>query len=341
MILVTGATGFIGSAVTRRLIRQGYSLRLLRRPNSNRSNIDGLDAEVVEGDLLEPESLKRAVRGCRAVFHVAADYRLWTRHPEAMMRTNVDGTTCLMRACLDAGVERIVYTSSVATLGLRADGKPADESTPVALSDMVGPYKRSKLLAEQAVGEMCRDLGLPAVIVNPSTPMGPRDIKPTPTGRILVEAALGRMPAYVDTGLNVVHVDDVAEGHWLAFERGRVGERYVLGGTDMSLREILQIVARWSGHSAPRFKIRHDLLLPVAWLAEAWARTVGRDEPFVTVDGLRMAKKKMYFSWDKAANELGYEPRSASDAIRDALRWFRDAGYIPARSGMAIVPDKA
>jgi len=328
MILVTGATGFVGSAVARRLLREGAGLRLLTRPGSDRRNLAGIDAEVVEGDLLAPESLKAAVADCEAVFHVAADYRIWTRDPDEMMRANVDGTVALMRAALDAGVGRVVYTSSVATLGINRDGSPADEATPVSLADMIGPYKRSKFLAEEAVRRMVAEDGLPAVIVNPSTPMGPRDVKPTPTGRMLVEAATGKMPAFVDTGLNVVHVDDVAEGHWLAREKGAVGERYVLGGTDMTLRDILAVVARESGRAAPKVRLPHDLIMPIAWLAEGWARVRGSGEPFVTVDGLRMAKKHMYFSSAKATRELGYAARPAREAIVDALAWFRDNGYL-------------
>ncbi len=328
MILVTGATGFVGAAVARRTAAEGAALRVLTRPSGDRRNLEGLDAEICEGDLLDPASLAKAVRGCEAVFHVAADYRLWTRDPGAMMRANIDGTVALMRAAMDAGVHRVVYTSSVATLGINADRTPANEETPVSIVDMIGPYKRSKFRAEEAVRRMIAEDGLSAVIVNPSTPMGPRDIKPTPTGRMLVEAASGKMPAYVDTGLNVVHVDDVADGHWRAYKQGEIGERYILGGTDMPLRDILAIVARQTRRRAPRFRLPHDLIMPVAWAAEGWAILIGRGEPFVTIDGLRMAKKHMYFSSAKAEAALGYTFRSAEDAVADALAWFRENGYF-------------
>jgi dihydroflavonol-4-reductase len=224
-------------------------------------------------------------------------------------------------------VTRIVYTSSVATLGINRDGSPADEATPVALADMIGHYKRSKFLAEEEVRRLVAERGLPAVVVNPSMPVGPRDIKPTPTGRMIVEAAAGRMPAYVDTGLNLVHVDDVAAGHLLAFDKGTVGERYVLGGENMTLKDILQDIADITGRKAPRLRIPHDLILPVAYGAEAWTRLTGGGEPFVTVDGLRMARKKMFFSWDKAGHALGYRPRLAREALVDAVQWFRRNGY--------------
>ncbi|MBM3572625.1 MAG: NAD-dependent epimerase/dehydratase family protein, partial [Alphaproteobacteria bacterium] len=233
--LVTGATGFVGSAVARALLAAGHRVRALARPGSDRGNLDGLAIELYEGRLEDRESLERAVAGATALFHVAADYRLWVPDPDAMLATNVAGTRALMEVAQAAGVRRIVYTSSVAALGLHADGRPADETTPSSLADMVGPYKRSKFLAEEAVRALVRERGLPAVIVNPSTPIGPRDIKPTPTGRVVLEAARGNMPAYVDTGLNLVHVDDVAAGHLLAFDHGRVGERYILGGENVTL----------------------------------------------------------------------------------------------------------
>lgn len=326
--IVTGTTGFVGSAVTRALLQAGHEVRVLIRPTSDRRNIEGLPVEVVLGDLSDAESLRPACAGCDALFHVAADYRLWTRDPEAMMASNVGGTVNILRAAMAAGATRIVYTSSVATLGIRSDGLPSDEETPASLDDMIGPYKRSKFLAEEAVRRMIAEEGAPAVIVNPSAPIGPRDVKPTPTGRMIVEAAAGRMPAYVDTGLNVVHVDDVAAGHVAAFERGRVGERYILGGEDMALREILEAVARITGGRAPLFRIPHDLILPVAYLAEAWTRWRGGNEPFATVDGIRMAKKKMYFKSDKAVGQLGYAPRPAIEALTDAIQWFRENGYL-------------
>jgi dihydroflavonol-4-reductase len=327
-VLVTGATGFVGSAVARRLLDRGLPVRVLARPASDRRNLADLSVEVAEGDLRDAASLAPALAGCRALFHVAADYRLWTRDPEELYRTNVEGTRSLLLAAKAAGVERVVYTSSVATLGLNPDGTPADEETPVGLADMVGHYKRSKFQAEREVGRLAAEEGLPVVIVNPSTPIGPRDIKPTPTGRVIVEAASGRIPAFVETGLNVAHVDDVAEGHVLAFERGKVGERYVLGGRDMSLSEILAEVAALAGRRAPKVRLPHGLVLPVAVAAEAWARLMGGKEPFVTVAGVRMARKRMYFSSAKAARELGYRARPAEAALSDAYDWFQRHGYL-------------
>lgn len=325
--LVTGATGFVGSAVARRLLAAGVETRVLVRPESSHRNISGLAVEVATGDLNDDASLRRAVRGCDALFHVAADYRLWVPDPAGLYRTNVDGTRRLLRAAAEAGAKCIVYTSSVATLGINKDRTPADEGTPVSLGDMVGHYKRSKYLAEQAVLELVANDGAPVVIVNPSAPVGPRDIRPTPTGRIIVDMLAGRMPAYVDTGLNVVHVEDVAEGHWLALQKGKIGERYVLGGENLSLRDILHLIAAIAGRPAPRIRLPHGFVLPIAWLAERVADITGR-EPFATVDGVRMARKHMYFSSAKAQQELGYASRPARVAIEEAIRWFKESGYL-------------
>ena len=327
-VLVTGATGFVGAAVARRVLAAGEPVRVLARASSDRRNLSGLDVEVVEGDLTDQAALNRAVHACSSVFHVAADYRIWCPDPGPMMAANVDGTRNLMRACGDAGVKRIVYTSSVAVLGLNADLTPANEDTPSTIDDMIGPYKQSKFLAEAEVRAMVEDQGLPVVIVNPSTPIGPRDVKPTPTGRLIVEAAAGRMPAYVDTGLNVVHVDDVAEGHWLAHERGQTGRRYILGGENMSLQSILAHVTGLVDRSPPRVRLPHGVVLPIAYVAEAIARFTGKGEPMATVDGVRMARKWMYFSSARAETELGYRPRQATDALRDAVKWFGEHGYI-------------
>lgn len=326
--LVTGASGFVGSAVVRALLAEGEPVRVLVRPTSDRGHLADLPVEVVVADLDRPASLAAAVAGCTALFHVAADYRLWVPDPAAIYRTNVDGTRALMIAAAEAGVRRIVYTSSVATLGLHPDGRPADETTPVALDDMIGHYKRSKFLAEAAVRELVERHGLPAVIVNPSTPVGPRDAKPTPTGRMVLEAAMGRMPAYVDTGLNLVHVDDVAAGHLLAFERGRAGERYVLGGDNLPLGEILAMIAALRGLRPPRLRLPAAALLPLAVAAEAVARLRRTGEPFITTDGVRMARKRMFFSSAKAERELGYRGRPAEAALRDALDWYHDHGYL-------------
>lgn len=279
---------------------------------------------------MDRASLDRAVKGCSGVCHVAADYRLWARDRRPIFQANVDGTRNIMLAAGEAGVPRIVYTSSVAVLGIRPEGAPADEETPVSFADMVGPYKQSKFLAEAEVCRLIREQGLPAVIVNPSAPIGPRDVRPTPTGRLVVEAASGRMPAYVNTGLNVAHVDDVATGHRLAFERGRVGERYVLGGEDIYLRDILAEIARLTGHRPPWVRLSPTLILPFGYVAEAWARLFYADgkEPMLTVDGVRMARKRMFFSSEKARRELGYACRPAREALRDAVEWFRRHGYL-------------
>ncbi|MEQ8194056.1 MAG: NAD-dependent epimerase/dehydratase family protein [Rhodospirillales bacterium] len=323
---MTGATGFVGAAVARRLLAAGHTVRVLCRPNSDRANLEGLSVEIAEGDMTERESLDAAIRGCEALFHVAADYRIWIPNPAEMFKINVGGTCNVMLAAADAGVSRIVYTSSVATLGIEPNAPSNNEETRVSFEDMIGAYKQSKFLAEKEVKALIGQ-GLPIVIVNPSTPVGPGDIKPTPTGRMIVEAAQGKMPVYVDTGLNIVHVDDVAEGHWLAFEKGEVGERYILGGDNMSLREILNEIAAIVGGPPPKFSIPHNLILPIAYAAEAWGRLSGH-EPFVTVDGLRMSKKKMFFTSDKAIRKLGYRPRPAQEAIRDAISWFREKGYL-------------
>jgi len=324
--LVTGATGFIGSAVARRLITAGHHVRVLVRASSPRDNLDGIDCEIAVGDLNDRASIAQAVTGCEAVFHLAADYRLWAQSPDEIYRTNVEGSANLVAAAVEAGVRRIVYCSSVATLGIRKD-VPADEQTTSSLADMCGHYKRSKFLAERRIAELTRD-GAPVITVNPAAPIGPRDIKPTPTGRMVLQAASGRMPAYIDTGLNVVHVDDVADGHLRALEHGRIGERYILGGQNLSLHAILECVARESGCAPPRIRLPRRPLFPVAYVMEAWARHASAKEPMMTVASLRMAGKHMYFSSDKAKDELGFSPRPAEEAIRDAVGWFRTNGYL-------------
>jgi dihydroflavonol-4-reductase len=327
--LLTGGTGFVGAAVARALLSRGHEVRALVRHGGDRRNLDGLAVEPVEGDLTDPASLARAVAGCRFVVHVAADYRIWVPDPAAMLRANVEGTRALCLAALDAGAERIIYCSSVAALGLTNDGSPADERTPVNEEKVVGIYKKSKFRAERTVLELVRERGLPAVIVNPSTPVGPRDIKPTPTGKMILDAAAGRMPAYVDTGLNVVHVDDVAEGHMLALEHGRIGEKYILGGENLALRALLAMVAEATGRRPPALRLPNAALWPVALACEALFRTTGI-EPLVTRDHLRMARKKMFFSSAKAQAELGYAPRPAREAVRDAVSWLRATGRLAA-----------
>ena len=322
-ILVTGATGFVGSAVVRQLLQEQYAVTVLARANSNRANLDGLDVNIHEGDLTDRHSLKQALKNCDRLFHIAADYRLWTKNPRELYDNNVEGTRNIMQAALETGIKKLVYTSSVATLGVFADGTVSDEDTPVSLTDMIGHYKRSKFLAERVVYELVRDANLPAVIVNPSTPIGPRDIKPTPTGRVIYDAYRQKIPAFVDTGLNIAHVDDVANGHLLALNHGEIGRRYILGGEDMSLEKILACVANYCGHKPPSIRLARQLVYPVAWISQIWARLSNGPEPRATVDGLKMSRKKMFFSSDRAIKELGYRYRPAEQAIHEAIDWFK------------------
>ena len=325
-VLVTGATGFVGSAVARALVHGGSQVRVLVRSGSDRGNLQGLAVQIAVGDLTDRASLERALAGCTALYHVAADYRLGARDPAQLYRNNVDGTRNILDAARHAGVERMVYTSSVATIGLPQDGSPGEETTPVALVDMIGHYKRSKYLAEDLVRDAART-GFSVVIVNPSTPIGPGDVKPTPTGQIVLDAARGRTPAYVDTGLNIVHVDDVAAGHLLAFHRGRAGERYILGGQDMTLREILVQIAQLVGRKPPRIRLPHAALMSIAFVAEAFAKASGRGTR-ITVESVRMSRKRMFFSSAKAIRDLGYSSRAPLAAFEDALAWFRERGLL-------------
>ncbi|MDT8397459.1 MAG: NAD-dependent epimerase/dehydratase family protein [Pseudomonadales bacterium] len=323
-VLVTGGNGFVGAAVTRQLLaRAGVEVRALIRPGSDLSNLAGLDVELVKGDLNDAESLARALAGCTVLFHVAADYRLWIPDPEPMYRTNVDGTVALMKAAQRAGLERIVYTSSVATLGNNPDRSPADENTPSSLATMVGHYKRSKFLAEAAVTRMAQEEDLPVVIVNPSTPLGPGDIRPTPTGKLIRDAMAGRIPAYVDTGMNFVHVDRVAEGHLLAWQMGETGQRYILGGENLSLQQALTLIAGKVGRRPPRIRMPHGLAMAFALCCEMAVRIMPGQEPLATVEGVKMSRKHMYFSSQKAQTCLGYEPGTAEQAIGAAVEWFR------------------
>ena len=324
--LVTGATGFVGAAVAGCLLKARWDVRVLVRRNSDRRNLQPLDVEIAEGELANMDSLDGAAAGCHALFHVAADYRLGAPQPEQLYRTNVDGTRNILEAARRAGVRRVVYTSSVATIGIPADGSPGTEATPVGLADMVGHYKRSKYLAEQTVLEWARTSGS-VVIVNPSTPVGPGDVKPTPTGQLVRDAAAGRMPAYLDTGLNIVHVDDVAAGHLLAFDRGRDGQRYILGGQDLTLREILAEISALAGRKPPRIQLPVAAVLPIAYLAQGMARLTGRTTR-ITVEGVRMARKRMFFSSEKAERELGYRSRAPREAFADALAWLRQQGLL-------------
>jgi dihydroflavonol-4-reductase len=324
--LVTGATGFVGAAVARALARRGHNLRFLVRAGSDRRNLAGLQGELVEGNLAKPSSLPKAVKGCRYVFHVAADYRLWVPNPKMMRSINIDGTLALLVAAHDAGVERCVYTSSVAALGLNKNGQPADETTFVDPALLIGAYKRSKYDAEQAVRRIAL-AGHNIVIVNPSTPVGPGDIKPTPTGKMVLDAANGRMPAYVNTGLNIVHVDDVAIGHVLALERGRAGDSYILGGENLMLKDLLRMIAAQARRRAPTLHLPITPLMPIAAVMEKLAARTGRP-PLMTREMLQMARKKMFFSSAKAIRELGYSPRPARDAVEDALDYFSTQGLM-------------
>lgn len=329
-VLVTGASGFVGSAVARALAARGAQIVALVRPTSPLANLEGLGAELAYGDMTDQASVEAACAGARYLFHVAADYRLWARDPQSIISANRDGTLAVMRAALAAGIERVVYTSSVATLGVtpgQDKHAPADETTPLTEQTAIGAYKRSKVAAERLVERMVADEGLPAVIVHPSTPIGPRDIKPTPTGRIIVEAASGKLPAFLDTGLNLVHVDDVASGHLLALDKGRIGERYILGGQDVTLRALLADIAALAGRKAPTVNLPRGPLYPLAVIAEGWAQISGK-EPMLTRDALTMSKRHMFFTSAKAERELGYAARPHAEALADAMAWFRQHGYL-------------
>jgi len=326
-LLVTGASGFIGSAIAIAARKAGYRVRVLVRGSSPRTNI-GPDDEVAVGDICDPGSLVQAFSGVRYLAHAAADYRLWSPSPNDIFKTNVEGTRYVMEAALRAGIERIVYTSSVATLELREDHSPADETRPLSESSAIGAYKKSKVRAERLVEEMVKRHQVPAVIVNPSAPIGPRDVKPTPTGRIIVESARGRMPGFVDTGLNLVHVDDVASGHLMALRHGQIGERYILGGENVLLSAMLADIATIVGRRAPTLRLPIVPLYPLAFAAELYARITGRT-PFATVDGLRLARHHMFFSDAKARRELGYTSRPYREGLEDAVAWFKQSGYVP------------
>ena len=325
-VLVTGVSGFVGSAVALALAKRGAEVRGLARSSSLQTNLEDFPGELVTGDLRDPDAARRAMRDMRFLFHVAADYRLWAADPEEIVRNNETMTRSVMEAALAAKVERIVYTSSVATLK-PSDGEPADESCAATPAEAIGAYKRSKVVAERLVETMIAEHSLPAVIVQPSTPIGPRDAKPTPTGRIIVEAANGRMPVYLDCGLNLVHVDDVAEGHLSALDKGRIGERYILGGENVMLGTMLAEIADILERKPPMLRIARAPLFPLAWLNEQVARATG-GTPFLTLDSLRMAKQRMFFSSAKAQAELGYRARGHREALVDAINWFRAAGMI-------------
>ena len=327
--LVTGATGFVGRAVVEALLAQGREVRVLARRPQHRV-LSGFPVEMVRGDLTDPASLQRAVQGCSRLFHVAADYRLWVPDPAIMYATNVEGTRALLQAALEAGVERVVYTSTVGTLGNPGDGTPGTEETPVSLADMVGHYKKSKFLAEQAALEYAGQ-GLPLVVVNPSTPVGAWDVRPTPTGQMLVDFLRGKMPAFLDSGLNLIHVRDVAQGHLSAEDRGRVGEKYVLGHQNLTLAEIFDKLALISGIRAPRWRLPYYPILGLAYLNEFWSTWITRRPPKVPLTAVKMAKKFMFFDSQKAIRELGLPQTPVDQALQDAVEWFRHHGYIKGR----------
>ncbi|HEY4683342.1 MAG TPA: hopanoid-associated sugar epimerase [Candidatus Acidoferrales bacterium] len=325
--LVTGATGFIGSHLARQLAERGDRVRVLVRQRSSLANLQGVEVEAVRGDLLEPESLRALLRGCRKVFHVAADYRLWARHPDEMYRTNVMGTRHLLQLAFEEGVETFVYTSSVATIAPPRDGEVSNEESLATLARMIGPYKRSKFLAEQEALAMARK-GLPVIIVNPTAPVGPGDIKPTPTGKMILDFLNRRMPAYVDTGLNWVAVEDVAAGHLLAADRGRVGERYILGHRNLTMKQILDALEKLTGLPAPRVRLPHAVAMAAGYAENFLSCWLLRRPPRIPLDGVRMSKYKMFVDCSKAMRELGYAPTPVEDALARAVAWFCDAGYV-------------
>jgi dihydroflavonol-4-reductase len=335
--LVTGASGFLGSHVARLLAERGERVRVLLRPTSQTGLLEGLAVERVSGDLRDPSSLGNALAGVKTVYHVAADYRLWARDPREIYESNVQGTRNLLEAARRAEVEKFVYTSTVGTIAVPRDGKLPDEGTITSIEEMIGDYKRSKWLAEQEARQAAT-AGLPVVIVNPTAPVGPGDAKPTPTGRIIVDFLNGRMPAYVDTGLNFVPVEDAAAGHLLAAERGRIGERYILGGANLTLKQALEILSQVSGRPAPRMRVPHLLALGAAYADAALSRLVGR-EPHIPLEGVRMARHSMFVSTEKARTELGFSAGPIAAAFERAVRWYEASGCLRAAppAGMAAV----
>jgi dihydroflavonol-4-reductase len=337
--LVTGASGFVGSHVARQLVNAGQQVRVLVRRGSNLAALGGLHVECFEGDLRDTSSLERAMLGVRRVFHVAADYRLWTPRPEEIYETNVEGTRRLLAAAKNAGVERIVYTSTVATIAVPRHGALPNEDTRATVDEMIGHYKRSKFLAEQVAVEAAA-AGVPVVIVNPTAPVGPWDWKPTPTGRIILDFLKGKMPAYVDTGLNVAAVEDIAAGHLLAAEKGRIGERYILGARNMTLKQILDALSAIAGRPAPRVKLPHAIALAAGYADQLFSRLAGR-EPQIPVEGVKMSRHRMFVESDKAAREFGYKSTSVEAALERAVRWYEEHGYLATGAGNKSVAHAA
>jgi len=325
-VLVTGSSGFIGAAVTRCLLKRGIEVRVMVRSDSDLRNLDGLNVEKVFGDLRDPESLRQALTGCRQLYHVAAHYALWAKDPQIFYDINVTGTRALLEAARDIGIERIVYTSTIGAIGLPPGGGPGDERTPVALQQMVGHYKRSKFLAEQEVLDFAR-AGLPVVIVNPSAPVGHRDVKPTPTGQVIVDFMKRRMPAYIETGMNLVDVDDVAMGHALAMEKGRIGERYILGNQNLRLYEVFSILSGLTGVPAPKLKLPRVAILPLAYANQWMSDYVTHRPPRIPLEGVKMAKYVMHYDCSKAIRELGLPQTPVPVALEKAVRWFKDNRY--------------
>ena len=323
---VTGSTGFIGASIVRELLKEGREVRVLVRPGSDTSNLSGLDLEFWKGDLLDHESLRQGLKGCDILYHAAADYRLWTRTPDEMYRINVGGTEAILEAAFERGLSRVVYTSSVGTLGNPGDGTPGTEYTPVALADMTGPYKKSKYLAER-VAETFVTRGLPLVTVNPSTPVGPRDIKPTPTGKIIVDFLKRKMPAYLETGLNIIAVEDCASGHILAERKGITGQKYILGNANLTLRDIFGLLEEITGLTAPRIRLPYTPILMAAYINEGLSRITGR-EPLIPLAGVQMAAKFMYFDSSRSVRELGLPQTPVREALGRAVDWFRSNGYV-------------
>ncbi|ACS80418.1 hopanoid-associated sugar epimerase [Maridesulfovibrio salexigens] len=323
-VMITGATGLIGSRLVKILSEKGFHIKALVRDKVRAQQLVKEPVEFISGDLNNESALEEALQGCKYLFHLAADYRLWVPDPESMTRTNVEGTRLLMHKALEEGVERIVYTSSVCVLGCNADGSPADEDAESTVADMISPYKKSKFLAEKVVMEMVREEGLPAVIVNPSTPVGPGDSRPTPTGTMVLNSARDGGMFYADTGLNVAHVDDIALGHLLALEKGKIGRRYILGGDNISLKDLFAMTARITDKPGPRFKVPQFVMYLAGFTGEVLARLGLVKNPVATMDSVRMASKKMYYSSERAEKELGYTHRPALEAVQDAVYWFKD-----------------